>query len=255
MCADGLLLESRGRHRLRELGFRRATDLDRRFHRLKSGRTPRSTRSTTSRERRRAARHGRTRTRKTAPVKGARNGSRHRHRRRSSSSARSRRPTPASPRNPRTDFIFPTGRAWALDLDYPPELLARVPDAAAESFAGVANPFALGRLAPGERVLDLGCGAGTDSLVAAQMVGDTRARNRHRHDTEDALQGTRGSRRDGRRPTSSSSREKPRHSRSPTRASTSSSRTASSISSPTRTPSSPRSTACSRPPGASRSPT
>lgn len=40
-----------------------------------------------------------------------------------------------------------------------------------ESFAGVANPFSLGRLARGERVLDLGSGAGTDSLVAAQMVG------------------------------------------------------------------------------------
>jgi arsenite methyltransferase len=72
---------------------------------------------------------------------------------------------------PEKDFIFPTGRAWALDLGYPPDLLARVPDAAAESFAGVANPFALGPLAPGERVLDLGSGAGTDSLVAAQMVG------------------------------------------------------------------------------------
>jgi arsenite methyltransferase len=72
---------------------------------------------------------------------------------------------------PEKDFVFPTGRAWALDLGYPPDLLARVPDAAAESFAGVANPFALGPLAPGERVLDLGCGAGTDSLVAAQMIG------------------------------------------------------------------------------------
>jgi arsenite methyltransferase len=72
---------------------------------------------------------------------------------------------------PDNDFIFPTGRAWLLDLGYPPELVARVPDAAAESFAGVANPFALGTLAPGERVLDLGSGAGTDSLIAAQMVG------------------------------------------------------------------------------------
>ena len=73
-------------------------------------------------------------------------------------------------REPKVDFIFPTGRAWAEDLDYPPEL-AGVPESAAESFAGVANPFSLGRLAPGEQVLDLGSGAGTDSLVAAQMVG------------------------------------------------------------------------------------
>src|SRR5712691_6454938 len=71
---------------------------------------------------------------------------------------------------PGRDFIFPTGRAWAEDLRYPAEL-ARVPDAAVESFAGVANPWELGRLSSGERVLDLGCGAGTDSLIAAQMVG------------------------------------------------------------------------------------
>ena len=72
---------------------------------------------------------------------------------------------------PERDFIFPTGRPWAEDLGYPAEL-AKVPEAAVESFAGVANPWQLGRLAAGERVLDLGSGAGTDSLVAAQMVGE-----------------------------------------------------------------------------------
>jgi arsenite methyltransferase len=72
---------------------------------------------------------------------------------------------------PEEDFIFPTGRAWAADLGYPSDLLAQVPDAAAESFAGVANPFSLGELRRGERVLDVGSGAGMDSLVAAQMVG------------------------------------------------------------------------------------
>jgi SAM-dependent methyltransferase len=71
---------------------------------------------------------------------------------------------------PEKDFIFPTGRAWAEDLGYPEEL-ARVPERSVESFAGVANPFSLGRLEPGARVFDLGCGAGTDSLVAALMVG------------------------------------------------------------------------------------
>ncbi len=70
---------------------------------------------------------------------------------------------------PEREFIFPTGRAWAEDLDYPAEL-ANVPESAVESFAGVANPWTMGRLAAGERVLDLGSGAGTDSLVAAQMV-------------------------------------------------------------------------------------
>jgi arsenite methyltransferase len=72
---------------------------------------------------------------------------------------------------PGRDFIFPTGRTWAEDLDYPPELLARVPDTACDSFAGVANPFSLGALDPGEDVLDLGSGAAMDSLVASQMVG------------------------------------------------------------------------------------
>jgi arsenite methyltransferase len=71
---------------------------------------------------------------------------------------------------PEKDFIFPTGRAWAEDLGYPYEL-ERVPESVTDSFAGVANPFSLGRLEPGERVLDLGSGAGTDSLVASFMVG------------------------------------------------------------------------------------
>ena len=71
---------------------------------------------------------------------------------------------------PEKDFIFPTGRAWAEDLGYPEEL-SQVPDHIAGSFAGVANPFSLGRLEAGERVLDLGSGAGTDSLVAALQVG------------------------------------------------------------------------------------
>jgi arsenite methyltransferase len=72
---------------------------------------------------------------------------------------------------PDKDFMFPTGRGWAEDLEYPAELLARVPESAVESFAGVANPFSLGELSPGEHVLDLGSGAGLDTLVAAQMVG------------------------------------------------------------------------------------
>ena len=72
---------------------------------------------------------------------------------------------------PNQDFMFPTGRAWAQDLDYPSDLLARVPETSCESFAGVANPFSLGALHRGEDVLDVGCGAGMDTLIAAQMVG------------------------------------------------------------------------------------
>ena len=71
------------------------------------------------------------------------------------------------------DFIFPTGRAWAEELGYPQPELSRVPDATVESFAGVANPYSLGRIDVGDRVLDLGCGAGTDLLIAAQMTGPT----------------------------------------------------------------------------------
>jgi arsenite methyltransferase len=74
---------------------------------------------------------------------------------------------------PGSEFIFPTGRAWAQDLDYPADELARVPDETVESFAGVANPFSLGRIETGATVLDLGCGAGTDLLISAQMVGPT----------------------------------------------------------------------------------
>ena len=71
---------------------------------------------------------------------------------------------------PQKDFTFPTGKAWADDLGYPPEL-GEIPAANVESFAGVANPFSMGSLALAERVLDLGCGAGTDSLIAALQVG------------------------------------------------------------------------------------
>ena len=71
------------------------------------------------------------------------------------------------------EFIFPTGRSWARELGYPEPELSRVPDATVESFAGVANHWLLGRIEPGEVVLDLGCGAGTDLLIAAQMTGPT----------------------------------------------------------------------------------
>ncbi len=73
---------------------------------------------------------------------------------------------------PARDFIFPTGRAWAEQLGYPQPQLSRVPEQTVASFAGVANPFSLGRIDLGMTVLDLGCGAGTDLLIAAQMAGE-----------------------------------------------------------------------------------
>jgi SAM-dependent methyltransferase len=69
------------------------------------------------------------------------------------------------------EFIFPTGRAWARELGYPEPELSRVPEASVASFAGVANHWLLGGVDAGATVLDLGCGAGTDLLIAAQMAG------------------------------------------------------------------------------------
>ena len=69
------------------------------------------------------------------------------------------------------EFIFPTGRTWATQLGYPEPELSRVPEDSVASFAGVANHWTLGRVEPGETVLDLGCGAGTDLLIAVQMTG------------------------------------------------------------------------------------
>jgi arsenite methyltransferase len=74
---------------------------------------------------------------------------------------------------PDKDFLFPTGREWAQDLGYPEAELARVPEDSAASFAGVANHWQHGPVMPGETVLDLGCGAGTDLLIAAQMTGSS----------------------------------------------------------------------------------
>jgi len=61
----------------------------------------------------------------------------------------------------------------AARLGYPAPVVDRLPDAAVESFAGVGNPFALRTLQPGERVVDVGCGAGFDTVIAADQVGST----------------------------------------------------------------------------------
>ena len=66
---------------------------------------------------------------------------------------------------------FHTGRHLARRLGYPLDVLASLPEAAVESFAGIANPFALRRLPTGSRVVDVGSGAGFDSVVAARQVG------------------------------------------------------------------------------------
>jgi arsenite methyltransferase len=74
---------------------------------------------------------------------------------------------------PHRGFHFHTGRPLARVLGYSEEWLRNVPETSIESFAGTGNPFTLGEIAPGERVVDLGSGAGIDSLIAARMVGST----------------------------------------------------------------------------------
>ena len=70
-------------------------------------------------------------------------------------------------------YHFHTGRGLAARLGYDDDSVASLPDAAVESFAGVANPFSLRPLFKGERVVDVGSGAGFDSFVAARQVGPT----------------------------------------------------------------------------------
>jgi arsenite methyltransferase len=73
--------------------------------------------------------------------------------------------------NPTKGFHFHTGRPLAYMLGYAKEWLEGIPESSIESFAGTGNPFSLGEILPGERIVDVGCGAGIDSLIAAKKVG------------------------------------------------------------------------------------
>jgi SAM-dependent methyltransferase len=73
--------------------------------------------------------------------------------------------------DPHGKFHFHTGRPLAKRLGYADAIVDPMPDAAVESFAGVANPFSTRPLAPGERVVDIGSGGGFDCFVAAGQVG------------------------------------------------------------------------------------
>lgn len=75
--------------------------------------------------------------------------------------------------NPGQGFHFHTGRPLSKLLGYDPEWLEGVPESSIESFAGTGNPFSLGELQPGEHVVDVGSGAGIDSIIAAKKVGST----------------------------------------------------------------------------------
>lgn len=73
--------------------------------------------------------------------------------------------------SPEGRFRYPVGRAGALAMGYAPELLRPVPDDVLAFFCGVGNPFALGQINKGEVVLDVGCGAGVDLVIASRLVG------------------------------------------------------------------------------------
>ena len=72
---------------------------------------------------------------------------------------------------PDQGFHFHTGRPLARLLGYDEAWLVGIPEPTIASFAGTGNPFSLGSLGPGERVVDVGSGAGIDSLIASRMVG------------------------------------------------------------------------------------
>ena len=75
--------------------------------------------------------------------------------------------------DPGQGFHFHTGRRLTRILGYDDAWLDGVPEDSIASFAGTGNPFSLGALHSGECVVDVGCGAGIDSLIAARMVGPT----------------------------------------------------------------------------------
>ncbi|HEY8800317.1 MAG TPA: methyltransferase domain-containing protein, partial [Candidatus Limnocylindrales bacterium] len=72
---------------------------------------------------------------------------------------------------PDRGFHFHTGYRLAAILGYPQEWIETLPPGAVASMAGTGNPFAMGEIQPGERVVDCGSGAGADALIAARMVG------------------------------------------------------------------------------------
>ena len=73
--------------------------------------------------------------------------------------------------NPEMGFHFHNGRPLTRMLGYPDDAVEVLPWGTVESFAGTGNPFLFGDLAPGESVVDVGCGAGFDTLIAARQVG------------------------------------------------------------------------------------
>lgn len=74
-------------------------------------------------------------------------------------------------KNPHGLFRYPTGHEGLKTLKYDPELLQALPAEVAASYCGVGNPFTLGPIHEGDNVLDVGCGAGVDTLFSSMMAG------------------------------------------------------------------------------------
>lgn len=77
----------------------------------------------------------------------------------------------AAAERPQDEHPFPVGLEFALSLGYPEDLLASLPAVAVRAFSGVSNVSVIANLPKSATVLDLGCGAGLDSLIAARRVG------------------------------------------------------------------------------------
>ena len=73
--------------------------------------------------------------------------------------------------SPEGQFKYPTGRKGLEALNYDRALTEKLPNEVASSYCGVGNPFSLGKIYKGEHVLDIGCGAGVDTILAAIIVG------------------------------------------------------------------------------------
>ena len=76
-------------------------------------------------------------------------------------------------KSPEGQFKYPTGKKGLEALHYDKTLIDKLPDAVASFYCGVGNPFSLGKINTGEQVLDIGCGAGVDTILASMMTGPT----------------------------------------------------------------------------------
>lgn len=75
--------------------------------------------------------------------------------------------------SPEGQFNYPTGHIGLEVLDYNPDLIGKLPETLRALYCGVGNPFSLGPVNKGNAVLDIGCGAGVDTIIAAMLAGPT----------------------------------------------------------------------------------